>query len=216
MPQEIQKHKPFPTIIVDDFFEEPNKVLELANSLEYTDAADYDYKWPGKRSTLIHEVDYNFFNNIVVKVLSTYYPYAKVSYNDTRLLFQKVASIYEDGWIHKDDNLITFIIYLNNTKITDAGTSICIPKNSIIDNIIIHTDKKQESFKDPNKVKEYEPYRLENNNQFEEVIRVNNVFNRCIMFNASSYHKANGFNTIDNSEDRLTLIGFIHDFTFEY
>jgi hypothetical protein len=153
-----------------------------------------------------------------LSILRTYFPFAKVSYNDARLLFQKVSSIYEDGWTHRDDNLITFIIYLNETKISGAGTSICIPKNPNHDNteIISNGNKKRESFKDPNKVKEYEAYRLENNNQFEETIRVNNVFNRCVMFNAPSYHKANGFNTIDNSDDRLTLIGFIHDFTFGY
>ena len=218
MTQETKKYKPFPTIIVDDFFEEPHKIIELANSLEYTDASGDNYAWPGKRSTPIYEADYSFFNDTVVKVLSTYFPFAKVSYNDARLLFQKVSSIYEDGWTHRDDNLITFIIYLNETKISGAGTSICIPKNPNHDNteIISNGNKKRESFKDPNKVKEYEAYRLENNNQFEETIRVNNVFNRCVMFNAPSYHKANGFNTIDNSDDRLTLIGFIHDFTFGY
>ena len=218
MIQGIKKHKPFPTIIVDNFFEDPHKVIQLANSLDYTDSAEDNYAWPGKRSTPIHEADYSFFNDTVVKVLSTYFPFAKVSYNDARLRFQKVSSIYEDGWVHRDDNLITFIIYLNNTKTIDGGTSIYVPKNPHPEDhdMTINTDKKNESFKDPNKVKEYEAYRLENNNQFEETIRVNNVFNRCVMFNAPSYHKANGFNTIDNSDDRLTLIGFIHDFTFEY
>ena len=213
MTQETKKYKPFPTIIVDDFFEEPHKIIELANSLEYTDAADYDYAWPGKRSTPIHEVNYDLFNNIVIKVLSVYFPYAKLSYNSANLRFQKVSSIYEEGWVHSDDNLITFIVYLNDTKTIDGGTSICIPKNK---DITLYKDKKRESFKDPNKVKEYESYRLKNNNQYEETIRVNNVFNRCVIFNAPSYHKANGFNTIDNSEDRLTLVGFIEDFTFEY
>ena len=218
MTQETKKHKPFPTIIVDDFFEDPHKIIELANSLEYTDASGDNYRWPGKRSTLLHEVDYDLFNNIVVQVLRTYYPFANLSYNSASLSFQKISSVHEDGWTHRDENPITFIIYLNETKISGAGTSICIPKNPNHDNteIISNDNKKRESFKDPNKVKEYESYRLENNNQFEETIRVNNVFNRCVIFNGHSYHKANGFNTIDNSEDRLTLIGFIHDFTYEY
>ena len=117
MTQEIKKHKPFPTIIVDDFFEDPHKVIQLANSLDYIDSAEVNYAWPGKRSTPLHEADYSFFNDTVVKVLTTYFPFAKVSYNDARLLFQKVSSIYEDGWTHRDENLITFIIYLNETKI---------------------------------------------------------------------------------------------------
>jgi len=218
MTQELKNHKPISTIIVDDFFENPHKVIELANSLDYTDAAKDNYAWPGIRSIPIHEVDYTFVNDTVVKVLNTYFPFAKVSYNDARLHFQKISSIYEDGWIHSDENLITFIIYLNNTKNINSGTSIYVPKNphSKYLDLIINIDKKLESFKDPNKVKDYEPYRLENNNQFEETIRVNNVFNRCVMFNAPSYHKANGFNTIDNSDDRLTLVGFIFDFTIKY
>ena len=218
MIQEIKKHKPFPTIVVDDFFEDPHKVIELANSLEYTFGKKDEYNWPGKRSTPLHEIDYDFFNDTILKVLGTYFPFAKISFTNARLRFQKVSSIYEDGWVHRDENIITFIVYLNETKSTDAGTSIYIPKISHPEDhdISINTNKKNESFKDLKKIKDYESYRLENNNQFEETIRVNNVFNRCVMFNAPSYHKANGFNTIDNSEDRLTLIGFIHDFTYEY
>ena len=217
MTQEIKKHKPFPTTIIEDFFEDPYKVIELANSLEYYDSEEDNYAWPGKRSNPLYVLDYNLFNNTVLKVLSAYFPFAKFTYNDARLHFQKISPVYESGWVHRDDNTFTFIVYLNNTKTIDGGTSICIPKNKDKDKeIILHSDKKQESYRNPNKLKEYESYRLENNNQFEETIRVDNVFNRCVMFDAHSYHKANGFNTIDNSEDRLTLIGFIQDFTLEY
>lgn len=218
MPQELKTYKPLHTIIVDNFFEDPYKVIELANSLEYTDASKDEYRWPGERSTFIHKIDYNFFNYVITKVLNTYFPFAKVSCKEAKLLFQKISSFYEDGWVHKDPNVITFIVYLNNTKVIDNGTSLYVPKNPYLKNkdLTIHDDKKIKSFKNFNKIKEYKPYRLENNNQFEETIRVNNIFNRCVMFNASTYHKANNFNVIDNYEDRLTLIGFIQDFTFEY
>lgn len=212
------EYKPFPTIIIDNFFKDPHKVIELANSLSYKDASEDEYRWPGERSIGLHEVDYDFFNDTVLKVLYAYIPYAEISYDNAYLCFQKVSSLYEDGWIHSDeDQVLTFIVYLNS-KTSGAGTSICVPKipNIPAKDLLIHLDKKVESFKDLNKLKKYEPYRLENNNQFEETIRVNNVFNRCVIFDSSSYHKANGFNTLSIDTDRLTLIGFIKKFKFEY
>ena len=197
----------FPTIITDNFFANANNIVKYANSLEYIENND---NYPGCRSAYLHEINHDLFKYCVLKVLNTYYPDADIVCNNAIAQFQKISNIYEDGWVHQDNALITFIIYLNDTNTIDSGTSLYTPKNK---NILSYIDKKKESFKYPDKVKKYEQYRKLNNNQFIETLKVNNIFNRCLAFNSSTYHKANGFNIIDN---RLTLIGFIYDFNYSY
>ena len=56
--------------------------------------------------------------------------------------------------------------------------------------------------------KEAEKFRTKSNNDFEEITRFANVYNRCIGFNSMEWHAANEFSQKDEKESRLTLIIF--------
>ena len=54
-----------------------------------------------------------------------------------------------------------------------------------------------------------EKYRLENNSQFEETIKVGNVYNRLIAFDSQLFHAAQSlFGNEEEDNERLTLVLF--------
>ena len=198
-------NKYFNTLIIDNFFKDPNHIVDYSKTLSYE--KDTNNQWPGKRSRPIHEINYNLFGDVVSKVISSYYSDHTFSY-ECSLNFQKVSSIYKDGWIHQDSCMLSFIIYLNDKNITSSGTSFYIPKSTPI--CTDYYDKKCESFKDMSLIDKYSDYRLKHNSQFEKTLTVHSIFNRCVVFDARVFHKADNFNLVPDNEDRLTLAGFIH------
>ena len=55
----------FPSLVVDNFFEEPKKIIDFSKELSFK----YDGVSPGIRSKLIHEIDYTFYNWINKKTI---------------------------------------------------------------------------------------------------------------------------------------------------
>ena len=54
-----------PTSCVDDFYNDPHKVRDLALSLDYSNE---DGNYPGVRSKSLHEIDPYFFDNFCKKI----------------------------------------------------------------------------------------------------------------------------------------------------
>lgn len=197
----------WPTICLDNFFDETNKILKFANSLEYNSSSSG--KWPGKRTAPLHQIDKFFFELFAKKVLSVLYPinFEEISYN-LELYFQKISQEYiNEGWIHDDHHAeFTSIVYLSDHK--ECGTSffdtktVCASYKNI--------DSKIESYKNKNFIKEQNKLK-ENNIQFEETITIKSKFNRLIIFDGGQLHGAKNFIDGNIKEDRLTLVGFFHN-----
>ena len=201
----------FPSVQTYNFFEDPYKVLDFVDSLEFKTEQNGKQTWPGLRTDFLHNIDYKFFNHVCTKQLRLFYSFAEM--NDmtwqAEMQFQKIKP--EDvldkqnkkGWIHRDTHsTLTTIIYLT-PNCFKSGTSIF--KNKKIGDtetegeykIKFYTDKDVEK---DDYISEFE----ETNNKFEEVAKFNSVFNSCIMFDGSHPHGAN----FDFEEERLTLITF--------
>jgi hypothetical protein len=56
-------------------------------------------------------------------------------------------------------------------------------------------------------------YVEENNNDFEETVRIDSKYNRLVLFDSNQPHAANKFIDEDIKEDRLTLVGFFQTIT---
>ena len=199
----------YPTIVLDNFFDDPIKVIQFAKSLEYYQ--DSEGKWPGERTKELHEVDNYFFEQCGYKILSVLYPtIKKISFN-CALLFQKISKEYKNqGWIHQDGNYdFTAIVYLSQHN--ECGTSLFNSKK--IFSKILNTENKKNTYLNKNFQEEIK-YLNENNNQFTETVKINSKFNRLIMFDSSQYHSAQKFIENNIEEDRLTLIGFFKDIYF--
>jgi hypothetical protein len=201
----------YPTICVDNFFNEPDKILEFSNSLNFFE--DTEGRWPGKRTSLLHEINFDFFEQFGLKVLSILYPTIKKITFKCSLNFQKISEEYiNKGWIHRDSETSDFtcIVYLSKHK--ECGTSIFNSKK--LGYSIKNTDQKKDIYK----TKQFEKELIfleENNSQFEENIIIKSRFNRLIIFDSNQLHGAQKFIEQNLKESRLTLVGFFSNIYFD-
>ncbi len=202
----------YPTVIVDDFFDNPQKVRNFSNKLEYE--KDPEGRWPGERTKGLHEIDYNFFNHVHLKILSVLYPndFRKINYSASSC-FQKISAKrhMNPGWIHKDvGSEITGIIYLSDHK--NCGTSLWKNKNFFdTDNTMVEKRKfnKSESYN-----KNEKDILTKHNNNFKSIMKVDSIFNRLVLFDSHHHHSAENFLDKDVKDDRLTLVTFIEKIIF--
>jgi hypothetical protein len=59
----------FPVSVVDNFFDNPDKVLKLVDSLKFTQSKGF---YPGKRTKSLHLLKYDFYHSVICKVLSLF------------------------------------------------------------------------------------------------------------------------------------------------
>jgi len=211
-------NKNFPVSVVDNFFSNPDKVVKFAESLTYTQSNGF---YPGKRTELIHKVNYDFFSSTIFKVLSLFFDLnaSIVSFDDTAMQFQKIQPfnkkeknhILNKGLIHQDEsNTLAGVIYLTKKPDLDSGTSLYqeIKKDLKAEEygerkkLLYKIDQKKLSQKN---MKDYEKLIMECNKSFEEVINVKNVYNRLILYPGNYFHTGNYF----TSKERLTLVFFM-------
>ena len=217
--------------IVDNFFHNPDKIRKFALKQKYSKSKDGS--WPGERTDFIHKIDPQFNDAIILKVLSSFVSLGKeISWKDSQISFQKITpfsdnplDIKNSGWVHIDSEwAFAGLIYLTPGADLQSGTSIFQPKkekekivkNKFIDGEYgddIHKIKKQFYLNKLKDIKKYEKELLNNNNLFEETIKIDNVYNRMISYSGASYHKANNFYAGEN--ERLTLVFFVNGITIK-
>ena len=110
--------------IIDNFFEDPDKIVKWANTLSYK--KDIKKRWPGKRCCVceiaLHNEDNNFVKKFIEKILSIKYPNNKVNCEGIEIYFQKIEPIPGVGVIHKDDMALAGLIYLTKDANLNSGT----------------------------------------------------------------------------------------------
>lgn len=205
--------KKFPVTVVDNFYESPDLVRQFALSLKFNPTEDG--RWPGERTKLLSEIDSSFFKIFCDKLFSLFYNFENESLSwKVETSFQKVFKFSEDrnssfnnGWIHKDECVFSGVIYLNSNPEKNTGTSIYKIKDSEIDD-----NNQNEKFifysgKDISEEK-YKKSINHNNNKFEETIRIENFYNRLVLFEGGQYHGVPSFYS-NNNDARLTQVFFV-------
>ena len=111
-------------MVVDNFFEDIDKIISLSKKLKYTSATETD-NWPGIRTESLHLNHYGLFRNIILKILNYYHPTAHVRYSNSLVCFSKLK--YGDkgkSRLHYDgDTVLAAVIYLSEGDI-ETGTTI--------------------------------------------------------------------------------------------
>ena len=193
-----------PTLIHDNFFRNYEEVINYSKQIKFFN--DEKGAWPGKRSLPLHQVNKNLFDFVTVKIIKLIWP---SSYEDIYFTacsqFQSISKNHVNpGWVHKDDGILTAIIYLSEHK--ECGTSIFESKNFNFSDTKNGNIKRQ-SYINQTFKNEYK-YLKENNDNFEETISIQSKPNRIVIFDSHQMHAAHKFTEKNISEDRLTLITF--------
>jgi len=195
----------FPIVIQDNFFEDPDFIVNYANKLKYEENVK---KAPGLRTKPILQFHQEFFSWVTNKSLKLYYPDKDLEFSASAV-FQKIpVNLKYDGWVHVDSPCeLTILVYLN--KHTETGTSFYRRKTPIE-----FSDKNQELkheyfLHSNNNNKKIEEAKKFNNSFFEETINIKGIYNRCVMFDASLFHAAQVFTGDPEEKERLIFVNAI-------
>ena len=103
----------FPTYVLDNFFDDPHKVIKFASSLKYEQ--DPEGVWPGKRTDALQHIDNDLFQHITTRMMRLLYP------ENIKQLTWTANSYFQyidygvdakEGWIHKDtSSQLSSVIY---------------------------------------------------------------------------------------------------------
>jgi len=197
----------YPITIVDDFFEDPDGIVEMANELRYY--TPNTGNWPGQRTKNLHVEEPRFFTHFGTKLHLLFYETVPEYWN-LQCHFQMIHPFCDDknskknrGWIHKDiDTWFGGIVYLKKDPEPNTGTSVYKVKKGFSHQYAEEIEQKEalyrsENVDDAEYNKAYDAMR----NQFEETVSVANVYNRFVMFNGNTHHGVQTF----GSTPRLTL-----------
>jgi hypothetical protein len=202
----------FPTYIVDNFFDDPYKVIKFASSLKYEQ--DPYGVWPGKRTDWLQNIDFDFFQHHTTRMMRLLYPdHIEQLTWSANSCFQYIDYGVEakEGWIHKDNtSQLSSVIYLSHHK--KCGTSLYKPKS-----FLRSLDKKpldvQKHYYTKNKKFDNKYFKAlnDNNSKFEKTLQIDSCFNRFLAYDAHQWHSADGFYNKDIKEGRLSLVTFINE-----
>ena len=197
----------YPITIVDNFFEDPDGIVEMANELRYY--TPNTGNWPGQRTKNLHVEESRFFKYFGNKLHLLFYETVPEYWN-LQCHFQMIHPFCDDknskknrGWIHRDiDTWFGGIVYLKKDPEPNTGTSVYKVKKGYSHQYAKEIEQKEALYRsevvsDSDYTKAYDSMR----DQFEETVTVTNVYNRFVMFNGNTHHGVQTFGTTP----RLTL-----------
>jgi hypothetical protein len=201
----------YPVTVINDFYDNPDAIRQFALAQKYTFRHEEEglaYVYPGCRTQDLHALDASLQAMVLKKLVSVFH----IQEHDLMRWaisssFQSVSEIYKEGVIHTDTNTIfAGVIYLTPNAPLDAGTSL-YRKNVSFDERKYKAacDINTERFK-TGKIAMDTGY----HSMFDEVVRVNNVYNTLILFEGDMYHAANKFFGTNMQDSRLAQVFFVN------
>jgi hypothetical protein len=200
----------------NNFFVDPDAVLELADSLEYTVTSK---SFPGVRTeniaTLNNSMCLNFANSFIESLVTQIYKDIVSMTIDIRfhrypLYSQTINDPFNQGWVHIDHELLAGVCYLNKEIVNfSAGTSFYTPKTSNIPNVATIREDFNKNL--PVDQTMYADAVTLHNSLFEKTLTVGNMYNRLVTYDSKIFHKPDNF-FIGNAESRTTLLFVISDY----
>ena len=218
-----KKIEKFFPVCVDNFFDNPDRIVKYAKSLPKKPHSDGD--WPGKRTEELWKIDKELNDTMVLKILSCFYDfsYQNVSWKTCDMYFQEIPTLSKNkddvrnrGWIHcdsADDLEIAGLIYLTPDIDPDTGTSLFTLKLQNNEEYKVHQTQyvKHLMYKENETIDQtyYAKKAKEHEEFFIETTRFANIYNRMITYDTNEFHRANSYYNDDGKDARLTLVFFI-------
>lgn len=194
----------WPTLCTDEFFSNPDAVIEWSKTLKYNKT---EGPYPGERTDLLHNVDKTFFENTTRKIISLLYP-NEISSNKinwrAKQHFQKIKTKDHKlpGFIHQDVIAeFTAIVYLTNEE--KAGTSIYKRIKEPNPN---YDEIKNKAYSNLKYTKDFKKELKKNRENHQKVLQFAALKNRLVLFDSAQHHGVDHFGS--KEKERLTLITF--------
>ena len=201
--------KLYPVTVISDFYENPDEIRKYALAQKYTychEMKDIDYVFPGSRTKELRELSQSLYEKVCKKLISVFHlPEYDVMRWQINTSFQIVEAEYGHGLIHQDQNTVfAGVLYLTPDAPLDSGTSL-FRKNASYDEDLYWKQIKDND----ERFKRKEHIDFSYHQMFDEVVRVNNVYNSLILFEGDIHHCANQFFGETKQDSRLAQVFFI-------
>ncbi len=200
----------YPVTIVENFYENPDAIRKFALAQKYTfchERPNVEYVYPGSRTKDLFDLDSGLQEKICKKLVSVFhnaeYDYMRWALSTN---FQSVTAEYKQGVIHTDHNTIfAAVLYLTPEAPLNSGTSL-FKKNKSFD------EKKYLQALDDNDAR-FKAGDIEMDttyhSMFDEIVRVNNIYNTLIIYEGRHFHAANQFFGKTLKDSRLAQVFFV-------
>lgn len=201
-----RKYPYLPTRIIDNFFEAPMGWRAFALDQQYEKCSDGT--WPGERSQPLNDLDNNMFEVFAKKLLEAVPEY--VGFTNLRAQFHLVDGSYIKGWVHDDDPTLNIVgvIYLNKDAPLGTGTTIYNDKYDQNADTYREYFKKDVLFSTPESRANLSNIRDEHRSKFTPNMEIQNVFNRCVIYDPRLWHSPDNYFGTTKEDSRLTLVFF--------
>jgi hypothetical protein len=201
----------YPVTVINDFYDNPDEIRQFALAQKYKfrhEEEGLDYVYPGCRTQDLHELDPSLQAVVLKKLVSVFH----IQEHDLMRWaisssFQSVSSAYKEGVIHTDTNTIfAGVLYLTPNSPLNAGTTL-YKKNGTFDQEKYQKALTQndDRFKAGDIVMNTDYHSM-----FDEVVRVNNVYNTLILYEGDMFHAANKFFGTNLEDSRLAQVFFVN------
>jgi hypothetical protein len=200
----------YPITIVENFYENPDVVRTFALNQKYkfrSQMKDTPYVFPGCRSKDLSSINKPLFEQVSKKIISLFHN-EENDYMQWAIAtsFQSVSAEYGKGVVHTDQNTVfAAVLYLTPDAPLDSGTSLFKPNAKFDEEKYQRCLKENDKRFDEGKIIMDTSYHT----MFDEIVRVNNIYNTLILYEGRHYHAANQFFGKTLKDSRLAQVFFV-------
>lgn len=201
-----KKHFFFPTMIFENFFDEPYLWRQYGLNVAYEYPTSVTY--PGCRSKLFDQLDKNIFESFAQRLLSKL-PMI-MGFEKLWISYHMIDKTYDKGWVHDDDpeTNISGIVYLNTDPPPQSGTIIYQDREYTESNEFSKPLTQDCLFFNAEERSKIAEIRDRQRNCFTRSVVAENIYNRCVVFDPRVWHGPDKFFGEDKDTSRLTIVFF--------
>jgi hypothetical protein len=200
----------YPVTVIENFYQNPDAIRKFALAQKFTfckEVPNIEYVYPGCRTKDLSLLNKDLFDKICTKLVSVFH---NAEHDTMRWLittsFQSVSEEYSQGVIHTDSNTVfAGVLYLSPDASLNGGTSLFKPNKTFDEaqyqQALVDND---ERFKTGEIAMDTAYHSM-----FDEIVRVNNVYNTLIIYEGRHYHAANQFFGKTLKDSRLAQVFFV-------
>ena len=201
----------YPVTIIENFYENPNAIRKFALTQEYTfchDRPNLKYVYPGGRTKDLFDLDSVLHEKICKKLVSVFHnsehDYMRWALSTN---FQSVTAEYKKGIIHTDnDTIFAGVLYLSPNAPLNSGTSLYKKNKTFNEKKYLQALNGNDTRFRAGDIEMDIAY----HSMFDEIVRVNNVYNTLIIYEGRHFHAANQFFGKTLKDSRLAQVFFIN------